>query len=151
MSDTEIIKELRDETGLSFGQLSKALKEAGGDKVKALELLASQAGDAAAKKSTREAKEGAIGAYVHANGKIGALVSLACETDFVARNDDFKNLARDLAMHVSAMMPADEAEMLTQPFVKDPSLTVQDVINQAIAKLGENIKLLSFARHVIGQ
>ena len=146
----DVIKELRDQTGLSLGQISKALKEAGGDKAKALEVLAAQAGDAAAKKSERQAKDGAIGAYVHTNGKVGALVSLACETDFVARNDQFKELARDLAMHASAMRPADDAEMLAQPFVKDPSITVQDLINQAIAKLGENIKLLSFSVHTIG-
>jgi len=151
MSDVEIIKEIRDETGLSVAQISKALKEAAGDKAKAIELLRSQAGATAAKKSERVAKDGAVAAYVHTNGKIGALVSLACETDFVARNDNFKELARDLAMHASAMRPADEAEMLAQPFVKDPNLTVQELINQSIAKLGENIKLLSVTVQVIGQ
>lgn len=150
MSDMDLIKELRDETGLSFGQISKALKEAGSDKAKALELLASQAGEAAAKKGDRDAKDGAIASYVHATGKVGALVSLACETDFVARNDSFKELARDLAMHVSAMRPTDTTEMLSQPFVKDPDLTVQELINQAIAKLGENIKLVSFSIQSIG-
>ena len=151
MSDVEIIKEIRDETGLSVAQISKALKEATGDKTKAIELLRSQAGATAAKKSERMAKDGVVAAYVHTNGKLGALVSLACETDFVARNDNFKELARDLAMHASAMRPADEAEMLAQPFVKDPNLTVQELINQSIAKLGENIKLLSVAVQVIGQ
>jgi elongation factor Ts len=150
MSDMDLIKELRDETGLSFGQISKALKEAGGDKAKALELLASQAGEAAAKKGDREAKDGAIAAYVHATGKVGAMVSLACETDFVARNDAFKELARDLAMHASAMRPSTTEEMLAQSFVKDPGLTVQELINQAIAKLGENIKLLSLSIQSIG-
>ncbi len=145
------LKELRDETGLSLGQISKALKEAGGDKEKARELLASQAGAAAAKKGDRDAKDGAVAAYVHGTGKIGALVSLACETDFVARNDEFKTLAKDLAMHVSAMQPADVPELLAQPFVKNPDITVQELINQAIAKLGENIKVLSFSRHAIGQ
>jgi elongation factor Ts len=151
MSDMDVIKELRDQTGLSLGQISKALKEANGDKAKALELLAAQAGEAALKRGGREAKEGAVAAYVHATGKVGALVALACETDFVARNDQFKELARDLAMHASAMRPTDETEMLAQPFVKDPSVTVQELINQAIAKLGENIKLLSFTISVIGQ
>lgn len=151
MSDVEIIKEIRDETGLSVAQISKALKEAAGDKAKAIELLHAQAGATAAKKSERVAKDGTIAAYVHNNGKIGALVSLACETDFVALNDNFKALARDLAMHASAMQPADETEMLAQPFVKDPNITVQELINQSIAKLGENIKLLSVAVQVIGQ
>ncbi|MCC6934360.1 MAG: translation elongation factor Ts [Candidatus Yanofskybacteria bacterium] len=150
MSTVELIKELRDETGLSFDKIKKALDEVSGDKERALELLRSQAGAAAAKKAEREVKDGAIGAYVHSTGKIGAMVQVGCETDFVARNDDFKTLARDLAMHASAMRPADAAEMLTQPFVKDPSLTVQDVINQAIAKLGENIQLAAVSVLVIG-
>jgi elongation factor Ts len=150
MADATAVKELREQTGLSFGVIGKALDAAGGDKAKALELLAAQAGDTAAKKAGRDAKDGAIGSYVHSTGKIGALVSLACETDFVARNDDFKTLARDLAMHASAMRPADEAEMLAQPFVKDPSLTVQDVIHQAIAKLGENIRLAGVSIQAIG-
>lgn len=141
MSDMDVIKELRDQTGLSFGQISKALKEADGDKAKALEALAAQAGAAAAKKSDREVKDGAIGTYVHSTGKIAAMVALACETDFVARNENFKDLARDLAMHASAMRPATVEEMGAQPFVKDPSLTVQELINQAVAKLGENIRL----------
>ncbi len=150
MSDVEIIKELRDETGLSLGKIREALTEAGGDKAKALELLRSQAGAMAAKKSDREANEGAIGSYVHSTGKVGALVSVSCETDFVARNEDFKTLARDLAMHAAAMHPTDEADMLAQQFVKDPSLSVQDVINQAIAKLGENIQLTGFSVRSIG-
>jgi elongation factor Ts len=150
MSDVNLIKELREETGLSFDKIKKALDETGGDREKTIELLRSQAGDAAAKKSERQVKDGAIGSYVHSTGKIGAMVQLACETDFVARNDDFKALARDLAMHASAMQPADVAEMATQPFVKDPSLTVQDVINQAIAKLGENIQLAGISVLVIG-
>jgi len=146
----DVIKELRDQTGLSFGQISKALKEAGGDRAKALEILASQAGEAAAKKGDRVAKDGAVAAYVHSTGKVGALISLACETDFVARNDQFKELARDLAMHASAMRPANTEEMLAQVYIKDPSLTVQELINQAIAKLGENIKLAAITWHVIG-
>lgn len=151
MSDVDIIKEIRDETGLSVAQISKALKETMGDKTKAVELLRSQAETTAAKKGERSAKDGTISAYIHTTGKIGALVSLACETDFVARNDNFKELARDLAMHASAMRPADEADMLNQPFVKDPSMTVQGLINQNIAKLGENIKLLSVTVQAIGQ
>jgi elongation factor Ts len=150
MADANVIKALRDETGLSFDKINKALAEAGGDKDKARELLASQAGAAAAKKADRDAKEGIVASYVHSNGKVGALVTLACESDFVARNDDFKTLAKDLAMHATAMRPADAAEMLAQPFVKDPSVTVQDIINQAIQKLGENIQLRAFSISAIG-
>lgn len=141
MTDATIIKQLRDETGLSFDKIKKALDETGNDATKALELLKSQAGAIAAKKAERTASEGAIGAYVHNTGKVGALVQLACESDFVAINEDFKTLARDLAMHASAMRPADVTEMLAQQFIKDPEMSIQEVINQAIAKLGENIKL----------
>ncbi len=150
MADASLIKELRDETGLSFDKIKKALDEVGGDKAKALDLLKSQAGAAALKKAERVVKDGIIGSYVHSTGKVGAMVQLACETDFVARNDEFKTLARDLAMHASAMRPTDAAEMLAQPFVKDPSITVQDLINQAIAKLGENIQLTGVSVLAIG-
>jgi elongation factor Ts len=150
MSDTALIKELRDQTGLSFDKLRKALDEAGGDRQKALDILSSQAGETAAKKSERIVKDGAIGSYVHSTGKVGALVQLACETDFVARNSEFTTLARDLAMHASAMRPASADEMLGQPFVKDPSLTVRDLINQFIQKLGENIQLAGVSVLVIG-
>ena len=150
MSDVAIVKELRDETGLSFDKINKALAEAGGDKARAQEILRSQAGAVAAKKAEREVKEGAIGSYLHSTGKVGAMVQLACETDFVARNDDFKSLARDLAMHASAMRPQTPEEMLEQPFVKNPEISVQEVINQAIAKLGENIQLAGVSVLSIG-
>jgi elongation factor Ts len=150
MSDVAIIKKLREQTGLSFDKIKHALDETGGDRDKAVELLKSQAGAAALKKYERQVKDGAIGSYVHSTGRIGAIVQLGCETDFVARNDDFKSLARDLAMHASAMHPADVAEMLAQPFVKDPEITVQEFINRAIAKLGENIQLAGVSVLAIG-
>lgn len=150
MADTTTVKELRDLTGLSFDKINKALTETGGDKAKALELLKSQAGEAALKRAGRQVSEGAIGSYVHSTGKIGAMVVLACETDFVARNDEFKDLAKELAMHASAMRPSSAQEMLEQPFVKDPSITVADLINQSIAKLGENIQLADVSVLAIG-
>ncbi|HTP56900.1 MAG TPA: elongation factor Ts [Candidatus Paceibacterota bacterium] len=150
MSDLDTLKELRDETGLSFDKIRKALDEAGGDKARALDVLRAMAGEAAAGKSGRAANDGVIGSYVHTNGRVGALVLLACETDFVARNDDFKTLARDLAMHASAMKPENADEMLGQPFVKDPTLTVRDLINQAVQKLGENIQLAGVAVLSVG-
>lgn len=150
MADAQAVKELRDQTGLSFDKIKKALDEAGGDKDKALNALKAAAGEAAAKKADREVKDGAIGAYLHSTGKVGAMVRLACETDFVARNDSFKELARELAMHASAMKPATPEEMLDQPFIKDPSVTVRDLINQAVQKLGENIQLAGVSVLVIG-
>ena len=150
MSDVSTIKELREQTGLSFDKIKHALDQNGGDKDKAVDLLKSQAGEAALKKSERQVKDGAIGSYVHNTGRVGAIVQVACETDFVARNEDFKSMARDLAIHASAMRPADVAEMLIQPFVKDPEITVQEFINRAIAKLGENIQLAGFSVLAIG-
>ena len=91
-----------------------------------------------------EVKEGLVHGYVHSTGKAGAMVQVLSETDFVARNDDFKTLAHDIALHITAMKPETNEELLAQPFVKDPSVTIQDLINQAIAKLGENIQLGKF-------
>jgi len=150
MADAQAVKELRDQTGLSFDKIKKALDEAGGDKAQALEALKAAAGEAAAKKADREVKDGAIGAYLHSTGKVGAMVQLACETDFVARNDSFKELARELAMHASAMRPTTPDEMLDQPYIKDPAVTVRDLINQAVQKLGENIRLAGVSVLVIG-
>ena len=150
MADITLVKKLRDHTGLSVAKIGAALDEAGGDADRALEMLKAQAGDAALTRAGRVVTEGVIGAYVHTNGKVGALVQLACETDFVARNDAFKLLVKDLAMHASAMHPVDATEMLAQPFVKDPSITVADLINQAIAKLGENIQLAGVSVLAIG-
>lgn len=127
-------------------EIKKALEEAGGDETKALEILHSRGQEKAQKKSDREAFEGLVASYVHANGKIGAMVKLMCETDFVARNEDFKNLARDIAMHIVAMNPEDNETLLSQPFVKNPEITVNDLIIQNISKIGENIQVGGFNR-----
>ena len=141
MADIELIKELRDRTGLSVAAINKALDEAGGDEEKALKALEALGGVAAAKKADRELKDGVVEAYIHSNRKLGAMIELACETDFVARNDEFLALAKDLAMHAAAMKPASVREMLEQPYVKEPDVTVQNLIERAVAKLGENIQL----------
>lgn len=143
-SSLDKIKALRDSTGLSFNEIKKALDEAGGDEERARESLHKLGVAAAAKKSSRQVKEGVIDAYVHSNFKLAAVVELLCETDFVARNVEFKKLAHDLAMHVAAMKPGSLDDMLAQPFVRDQDLTVRDLINQSIAKLGENIQLARF-------
>lgn len=143
-SEIEIIKELREETGLSFGEIKKALTEAGGDKAKAAELLKSLGASMAAKKSGRSANEGVVESYIHTTHKKGSMVQLMCETDFVAKNDEFRTLAKDLAMHILAMKPTNAEELLAQPFVKDPNITVQDLVHQAVAKLGENIQVGDF-------
>lgn len=145
-ANIETIKELRDITGLSFREIKEALEEAGGDKVRAIEVLKAHGVALAQKKSARLTQEGIVKAYIHATGKIGALVELLCETDFVARNPLFTELAHELAMHIAAMNPADVEQLLEQPYIKDEDMTVRDLITQYIAKLGENIKVGRFCR-----
>ena len=144
MADTSKIKHLRDTTGLSLDQIKKALDEAGGDVSRTMEVLKAHGVAVAAKKSSREVKEGVIDAYIHVTKKLGVLVELLCETDFVARNVEFQKLAHELAMHVAAAKPGTIEDLLSQPFIKDQDITVQDFINQSIAKLGENIQVGRF-------
>lgn len=189
MITTEQIKQLRDQTGVSIMQCKKALEEAGGDFEKAIVILRKKSGDISAKKADRKFGSGTIQAYVHSNGTVATLVELNCETDFVANNDEFKNLARDIAMHVAATNPkflkkdditesdkntakevfAEEvkgkpeavrekilegklnayfAEMvlLDQPFIKDNTVTIQGLVDQAVQKFGEKMAVGRFAR-----
>ncbi len=146
MSDIEKIKKIRGVTGLSVGEISKALAESGGDEARALEFLKGRGAQIASKKSTRELKEGIVESYIHSNKKVGAILELGSETDFVARNEEFKKLAHELAMQIVSMNPGDVEELLSQPFIKDNAMTVAELINQYIAKLGENIKVRNFTR-----
>lgn len=143
------IKDVRGKTGLSIAQIKKAFEQAAGDEKKALEILTAQGAVIAAKKSERSTKEGIVEAYIHANKKVGVLLELLCETDFVAKNPMFGELAHDLAMHIAAMDPQDTKELLGQPFIKDQAITVGDLLNNYIAKIGENIKLGNFIRYRI--
>jgi elongation factor Ts len=154
----DTIKELREQTGLSFAQIKKALDEAAGDKEKALAILSQYSAAQAEKKSDREVEAGAVSAYVHSTGTTGVLLELACETDFVARNEEFVSLAKDLAMHVCAMAPTsinnedgagDETALLKQAFIKNQEMTVEGRIQAAIQKFGENIKVSRFTRYSI--
>ena len=149
MSDVEIIKELRDTTGLSFKDIQRAVAEAGGDKARAVEILRAHGATVAEKKSSRSTGEGRVEAYIHANNKIGVLVVVLCETDFVARNPLFSELAHELAMHIAAMDPRDNEELFAQPYIKDQDITIKELITQYIAKLGENIKVDRFVRFQI--
>ena len=144
MADTSKIKHLRDTTGLSFDQIKKALDEAGGDETKAVELLKVRGAKLAENKSSREVKEGVVASYVHATKKLGAMVEVLCETDFVAKNSDFQELAREIAMQIAAMKPDDVTGLLEQPYVKNPDTTIKDLINGYVAKLGENIQIGRF-------
>ncbi len=123
-----------------------ALEEAEGNEEKAVKILEKKGKSDAIKKAQREAKEGLIEAYVHSTGKVGVILELNCETDFVAKNNDFKELAHDIAMHIAAMAPEDEGELLSQPFIKDEQKSIKDLIEETIAKLGENIKIKKFVR-----
>ena len=140
------IKELRSMCGAGISDCQKALEEANGDIKKALAILRQQGQEIAAKKAEREAKEGVVAAYVHANQKIGAMVALSCETDFVARTGEFKNLAYELAMQVAAMAPTSNEELLEQEYIRDPQIKVKELITQAVGKIGENIKVKEFVR-----
>lgn len=130
-------------------ECKNALEQALGEEKKALEILNQRGAQIAEKKSGREIKAGLIDAYIHANGRIGVLLELGCETDFVARNENLKSLAHEICLQISAMNPQDEVELLVQPFVKNPQQTIQDLITEVIAKLGENIKIGKFTRFEI--
>lgn len=146
MISVEQIKQFRQKTGVSVIECKKALEQAKGDETKALKILSKQGAAKAIKKSSREAKQGLVEAYIHNNGKIGVILELNCETDFVAKNDQFKELAHDLAMHIAAMDAKDSEELLSQPFIKDETKTIQNLITDIVAKLGENIKIGKFVR-----
>ncbi|MFC1954201.1 elongation factor Ts [Chloroflexota bacterium] len=163
---TETLKELREQSGAGIMACRNALVEAEADLEKALQILKDQSLFAVEKKKERVASQGLTEAYIHAGGRIGTLVEVNCETDFVARTDEFKELAHNLAMQVAAMPPRfvspdtvpegsdvnlQEDCLLLQPYIRDLSLTVQDIINEAIAKLGENIKVSRFARFELGE
>ncbi len=143
-TDVEKVKHLRESTGLSFNEIKKALDEAGGDETKAVEILRVRGVKMAEKKSSREVGEGVVASYIHANKKLGSMVEVLCETDFVAKNADFQELAKEFSMHIAAMKPGDVLGLLEQPYVKNPDMTVKDFINSYVAKLGENIQIGRF-------
>lgn len=196
MSSAETIKELRALTGAGFLDCKNALTETGNNLDKAVDLLREKGLAAAAKKSGRITAEGAVGSYIHGDGKLGVLVEINCETDFVAKTDDFKELVHDICMHIAASNPTyvskeevapeviererqvlinqavnegkkpeiaekivsgrlekfiTEICLLEQPFVKDPELTVGQLIKQKIAQFGENITLRRFVRFERGE
>jgi elongation factor Ts len=196
MISAALVKELREKTGAGMMDCKKALSETGGELDRAVELLRQKGLAAAAKKSGRIAAEGVVDAYIHLGGKIGVLVEVNCETDFVARTDEFRTFVRDIAMQIAAANPnycaredvpeeavAKEREilkmqalhegkpekiidkivsgrvekfyaencLLEQPFIRDPDITVKDLLREKIAKIGENISVRRFARYEMGE
>jgi len=169
----ELIKQLRETTSVSISDCKKALQEAQGDIQKAVELLRMRGLEIAAKKQDRAAKEGRIEAYVHQGNKIGVLLEVDCETDFAARNNEFCQFTKDIAMQIAACnpryikkedVPAQLIErekdkepflkdncLLEQAFIKDPNITIKDYLGSLIAKIGENILIRRFVRYKIGE
>ncbi|MCM8805613.1 MAG: elongation factor Ts [Candidatus Omnitrophica bacterium] len=177
MSQTvETIKKLRELTGLGIIECKKALEKAGNDFEKALEILKEQGIKIAEKKKDKTTGEGLIGSYIHSNGKIGVLVEVTCESDFVARTDDFKELVKNICLQIAATSPEyiskndvpesvieekkkfykdieqfyREKVLFEQTFIKDDSITIGDYVKSKIAKLGENIQVRRFTRYEIG-
>ncbi|TSC69997.1 MAG: elongation factor T [Parcubacteria group bacterium Gr01-1014_46] len=191
---TELVKELRDKTGVSIMQCKKALEETGGDMEKATMLLQKKSADIASKKSDRTLNAGVISTYVHSTGNVGTMLELLCETDFVAKNEEFKTLARDIAMHATATNPQflkrddvdahsndlakemflkevegkpeemkekilegklssywSERVLLNQAFIKNPEVTIQNLLESATQKFGEKIELSRFVRYSVSQ
>ena len=192
----QAVKELRERTGAGMMECKAALTEAGGDTEAAIDILRARGAAKAAKRAEREAREGSVGSYIHMGGKIGVLVEINCETDFVARNDAFQALVRDVAMHIAAAAPVAirredfpsdlverernvyreqmkesgkpeqiwdkivdgklekffaEQALLEQPFVKNPDLTVGQLITEAASKTGEKIEVRRFTRFALGE
>ena len=162
-----MIKELREATGAGVMDAKRALEEAAGDMAKAKGILREKGMAAAAKRSDRETSNGVVEAYIHAGGRIGVLVEVNCETDFVANTEDFRGLARSVAMQIAAMSPAviskDDPErdkhegtdaevcLLSQPFIRDSSRTIEALVQDAVAKTGENIRIRRFTRFELGR
>ena len=192
--DASSVRELRDRTSAGFLDCKNALEEANGDFEKAGEILRKKGLAKAMKKGSRGTPEGRVGSYIHTNGKVGVLIEVNCETDFVAKNDVFESLVKDICMHIAATDPMavsredvsqemidrekkvyteefkdkpdnvrdkiiegkmegfyKEVCLINQPFVKDNDQTIEDLIKNAITKLGENIKISRFARFAIGE
>ena len=167
MVSVDQIRQLRQNTGAGIMDCKRALEDAGGNWDEALQLLREKGFADAAKKADRTTGEGLIEAYIHTGGRLGALLEIDCETDFVARTAEMRVLAHDLAMQVAAMpstayldrsemddddeRPPEEVCLLEQSFIKDPSRTVSDMVQEARAKLGENIRVRRFARFALGE
>lgn len=145
----EQVKKMRDEMGLSVMEIKSALVEAQGDEKKAKEILKARGLEKADKRAEKETHQGRVATYTHSTGKVGVMVELLCETDFVAKNDEFLALTKDLCLQVAAMNPETPEELLRQEFVKDASMKIEDMIKTLSSKFGENIKLGRICRFEI--
>lgn len=141
----DVVKELREKTGVSVMECKKALVEAHGDMEKALQILGARAAATVGKKADRTLSAGSVASYIHNTQTVGAMVLLSSETDFVSKNEEFVALARDIAMHAAAMRPQNTEELLAQPFIKDSTKTIADLVAAATQKFGERIEIGSLA------
>jgi len=151
MASVDQIKSLREKTGLGIHDIKTALDEANGSEEQALELLKERGLSIAAKRAERDTSQGLIETYVHGGGRIGAMVEVNCETDFVARNEDFKTFVHEVVLQVASMKPESVEDLLKQEFFRDPSVTIQDLLTQTIAKIGENIRISRISRFELGE
>ena len=147
---TSQIKKLRNETGAPVLRVKKVLEEVGGNEKKAFAILRKEGFEKAAKRAGRQTSQGVVVNYVHHNNKVAAMVELLCETDFVAKNELFQELAHSLAMQIASLNPKDIKELEDQEFIKDPSKKIADLVKEIIAKTGENVKIGRFYRVEIG-
>jgi elongation factor Ts len=147
MASIDQIKQLRRETAVSVSECKKALEEVGGNIEKAKEILKQWGKDLAGKKAGRGTEQGIISSYIHPNKKIGVLLKLGCETDFVAKSSEFQELAHELCLQIAAI--GEEPPLLEQPWVKDQGKTVKDLVEEYVAKIGENITIKQFTRYEI--
>jgi elongation factor Ts len=149
--DPKDVQRLRSESGAGVMDCKRALEETGGDYAKALALIKERGIESVAKKSERSAKEGVIASYVHANNRVGALVELASETDFVSRGEEFQKLAKEIAMQVVAMEPATVDELLEQPYIRDSSKKIKDLVTDVAATTKENVHVRRIQRFALGE
>lgn len=146
MVNIQTLKKLREETGISIALCKKALEESKGDIKKAKSLLHSSGAETVMSKVSRSTQQGAIFSYVHHNRKIASLIEVLCETDFVAKNEAFQTLGRELAMQVATSSSSNVDQFVAEPYNREPSRKISDLIQEAILKFGENIKVGRFLK-----
>lgn len=146
----DLLKKLRQETSAGIADCRVALSDAKGDYHKAKKLIVARGLEKASKKEGKETTQGVIASYVHQTGKVGVLVELKCETDFVARTDEFQHLAHEITLQVAAMNPKNVEELSKSPYIRDPKVAISDLIKQTVAKVGENITVSKFIRMQLG-
>lgn len=145
------IKKLRDKTGAGVMGVKKALEEANGDMKKAEEIVRKKGLAKADKKSDREVNSGLIYTYTHQTGKVGVIVEMACETDFVAENDEFVGLCKEVAMQIASMNPKDVKELEKMSYIRDSSKKVGELVKELVGKMGENMRIVRFTRFKLGE